>query len=264
MGAGITPQKRWGQHFLRSGELAVRIVEALHPEEGDVVLEIGPGEGMLTESLLHGRAERVLAVEIDERCCEHLANRFGHDERFELIRGDILDTAPCGWVQDEQKLRVIGNLPYYLTSPILFHLWEQRDCIRDIVVTVQKEVGDRIVSPPGSKAYGIPSVLFQAFGRVERLFPIPRAAFRPAPGVESTVIRLTFYEDPPYPIEDVGFFRKLVRTVFGQRRKMLRNTLKNLVEDENALQSLPLDLSRRPEDLSVAEFVQLSHELSNR
>lgn len=264
MGSGITPRKRLGQHFLKSGELAARIAGALAIEDGDVVLEIGPGTGILTEALLESRASSIIAVEIDEGCCEVLENRFGHDDRLRIVQQDILDIDPCDIASDREKLRVAGNLPYYITSPILFRLLDSRSCVRDAVVTVQKEVGDRLVSPPGTRVYGIPSVLFQAFGRVERLFDIDRKAFHPVPAVDSAVIRVTFFEESPYGIEDTAFFQRMVRTVFGQRRKMLRNTLKAVVRDEERLKTLPVDLSRRPEALSVAGFVQLSNALSKK
>lgn len=259
MGKGITPQKRLGQHFLRSADLARRIVGALEIDEGDTVLEIGPGEGILTEALLESRAGRVVTIELDERCCRILEDRFGQDDRLSIINKDILKIDPCEWAEGNELIRVVGNLPYYITSPILFHILDRRDCIRDIVVMVQKEVGDRIVSLPGTKVYGIPSVLFQAFSKAERLFHVSRDQFRPIPEVDSTVIKLTFYKEPPYAIEDVAYFQKVVRTAFGQRRKMLKNTLKSLVKDEEILQSLPVDLSKRPEALSVAGFVQLSN-----
>jgi len=230
--------------------------------EEDCVLEIGPGEGILTEFLLESPAERVVGVEIDTRLVEGLSQRFGQDERFELVEGNFLEFDVTSLIKGRKKIRVMGNLPYSITTPILFRVLDHRAYVEDFTATVQKEVGERITSPSGSKAYGIPSVLFQAFSRVEALFPIPRGAFYPIPKVDSTVLRFRFPDRPLYEIENANLFCDLVRTTFGQRRKMLKNTLKKIIKNENVLETVSVNLCRRPEELSVSQFVQLSNELT--
>lgn len=260
MGSGVRPLKRLGQHFLKDLSIAQRIIESMEIGAGDHVLEIGPGEGVLTKGLIAGPAGRIVGVEIDRRLTPWLWKQFGQDQRFELFEEDFLKLDLASLIEGK-KIRVVGNIPYSITTPILFRLLDHRQWIEDITLTVQKEVGERIVSLPGFKEYGIPSVLFQVFGRAEVLFPISRHAFYPVPEVDSIVLRVDFFKFPVYKIKDVQFFRRLVKTTFGQRRKMLKNTLKVIEKDEDNLRTVSIDLRRRPEDLSVTEFVQLSNEL---
>ena len=260
IGSGVRPLKRLGQHFLRNLSVARRIVESMEIAEGDHVLEIGPGEGVLTDLLLKRPAGRIVGVEIDSRLTPWLEERYGLEPRFELVEEDILKLDLFS-VQQGKRFRVVGNVPYSITTPILFHLLDQRERIVDFTVTLQKEVGERIVSSPGCKAYGIPSVFFQTFSRVELLFPVSRKAFFPVPEVDSVVLRLEFYDHPCCEIADESFFRHLVRTAFGQRRKMLKNTLKSLAPKDVCLDGQAIDLSRRPENLTAAEFAELSNVL---
>lgn len=262
MCAAVRLLKRLGQHFLKDRSVARRIVESLEIEEGDCVVEIGCGGGVLTAFLVESRAERIVGIEIDRRLVRGLKERFGENERVAWVEGDFLDVDLPG-LGGRKKLRIVGNLPYYITTPILFKILDNRHAIQDCTVTVQKEVGERMTAGPGTKAYGIPSVLFQVHSRAELLFLIPRHRFVPVPGVDSAVLRLRFLDRPLHEIDDVDFFHDLVKTVFGQRRKMLRNTLKQIVGDEKVLESVSTDLSRRPETLSVAEFVRLSNSLTH-
>lgn len=259
--SGIRPRKRLGQYFLRDRSVAKRIIDSMEICEGDNVVEIGGGEGVLTEFLLKSPAERIVGVEIDNRLADWLRERFIREEKFELIEGDFLKLDLSSLIKDGKKIRVVGNIPYYITKPILFHILESRSWVQDITATVQKEVGERISSRPGTKVYGVLSVLFQVFGQVDPLFFIPRDLFYPVPEVDSSVIRIRFFNEPLYEIKDLDFFRCMVKTVFAQRRKMLRNTLKNLIIDEKMWESVLVDLSQRPEELSVVELVQLSNEL---
>ena len=259
-GSGIRPLKRLGQHFLRNPSVARRIVDSMEIGEGDYILEIGPGEGVLTDFLLKSPAVKIVGVEIDPRLTSWLRERFGQNPRFELLEEDILKLDLSSILQGK-PFRVVGNIPYSITTPILFHLLDQRERIIDFTVTLQKEVGERIISAPGCKAYGIPSVFFQTFSRAEFLFPVSRKAFTPVPDVDSVVLRFQFYDRPRYEIADVSFFRHLVRTAFGQRRKMLKNTLKSLAPKNVKLDGGVIDLSRRPEDLTAAEFAELSNVL---
>lgn len=257
----VMPSKKLGQHFLKDRLMARKIIESMNIGKEDHILEIGPGRGELTEILLESPAKHITAVEIDRRLIKKLKEYFGHEDRLQVIEADILDIDFTSCLAKNQKTRIVGNLPYNITSPILFRLLDSRTEIRDMTVMVQKEVGDRLTSPPGKKAYGIPSVLFQVFCRIKTLFFVPRTAFYPVPKVDSSVLGFQFLDPIPFDIRDVPFFKCIVKTTFGQRRKMLRNTLKNVVNDENHLNAVSIDLQRRPESLSIAQFVQLSNEL---
>ena len=261
MDRGFRPLKRYGQNFLKDQKIAKRIIESMCIRDGDHVLEIGPGTGVLTELLLKTQAERILCVEIDRRLSGYLRGRFNCDSRFQCIEKDFLDVELVSFVHNRRRLRVVGNIPYSITSPILFMVLENRKFVEDLYVTVQKEVGERIVSLPGTKVYGIPSVLFQVFADIEKLFKVSRDAFYPVPGVESLVLRFKFLECPRYEMNDEKHFFSLVKRTFGQRRKMLRNSLKGLIGDTGLSDILSVNLSQRPEDLSVEDFVRLSNEL---
>ena len=262
MRTGPRPLKRLGQHFLWDRNIASRIVASVDLLPGDHVLEIGPGRGVLTEFILESRAGRIVAVEKDRHLVRMLRERFQEDDRLSVVEDDILNV-DIHSLATEKRIRIVGNLPYYITTPILFLALENRTWISDLTVTVQAEVGERILSGPGSKIYGVPSVLFQAFGRVQKLFSIPKTAFSPVPSVESVVLRFDWTEKPVYDIQDIPFFKRLVRTVFQRRRKMIRNTLPLLIQDSMQLKALSIDLSRRPEEFSVFEFVELSNALRN-
>jgi 16S rRNA (adenine1518-N6/adenine1519-N6)-dimethyltransferase len=259
--SGIRPQKRLGQHFLRDRSIAERIIQSMSIGCEDRILEIGAGEGVLTERLIDSPAQRIVAVELDARLAEWLKRRFEEHARIEIVEADFLKLDLGVLFSGERKIRGVGNIPYAITTPILFRLLDGREKVRDMTVTLQKEVGERITSPPGCKAYGIPSVLFQLHSRIDVLFSIPRKAFYPVPKVDSIVLRFQFLDRPLYDVEDPSFFRRVVKTAFGQRRKMLKNTLKSLVMDEKRLQDIPFDLHRRPEELSVADFAVLSNAL---
>ena len=262
MQSGIHPSKRLGQHFMKDPTVAKAIVDSMTVEEGDHILEIGPGEGVLTEWLIASPAERIIGVEVDPRLASWLKDRFDQANRFELLEHDFLKLDLSAFLKGGKSLRVVGNIPYSITSPILFHVLDYREMIQDMTVTIQKEVGERIVSAPGCKTYGIPSVLFQMFSDVEPLLLVSRHVFYPVPKVDSLVLRFRFRDQPLAAIRDVAFFIRLVKTAFGQRRKMLKNTLKSLIIDERRFESVSIDLTKRPERLSVSDFARLSNELS--
>lgn len=260
--SGLRTRKRLGQHFLKDRSFATRIVESIGIEAGDQILEIGSGEGVLTELLLKSSAGEVHGIEIDPRLCQFLKERFRSEKRFHLIEGDFLKFDIASICEKKHGLRVAGNLPYYITSPILFQLLENRSWIRDLVVTVQKEVGERLASLPDRKSYGVPSVLFQTYCNVKELFRIPGQAFYPVPEVGSTVIHIEFGNESKYSIKDENLHKKIVKGTFNHRRKMLRNTLTRVIDDESILNDITIDLSRRPESLSVQEFAELSNQVS--
>ena len=264
MVSGLRTRKRLGQHFLKDRSFATRIVNSIGIETGDLILEIGSGEGVLTELLLKSSAEKVYGIEIDPRLCQFLKERFREEKRFQLIEGDFLKFDIASICERRHGLRVAGNLPYYITSPILFHLLENRSWIRDLVATVQKEVGERLASLPNRKSYGVPSVLFQTYCDVKALFRIPGQAFFPVPEVDSVVLQIKFGRESKYSIKDEDLYKKIVKGTFNQRRKMLKNTLARLIDDTSILDGIIIDLSRRPESLSVMEFVTLSNEVSKQ
>lgn len=257
-------RKRFGQHFLVDRASARRIVDLVAPLPGDVVVEIGPGRGALTELLLSALA-RLIAVEIDRDLAAALRSRFA-ECKLRLIEGDILQIDLGDLLREEggKRLLVVGNLPYNITAPLLFGFLDQADCIRKAILMVQREVARRLVAQPGSREYSLLTVLLTMRAEVEVRLDVDRRAFRPVPGVDSSVIELRFADSCRHQVVDERVFSRVVRTAFGQRRKMLRNSLLGLVPDggrerlEEIAGAVEIDLRRRPETLSVEEFARLS------
>jgi len=260
------PRKRFGQHFLADQGIAERIVALVRPLPGDLVLEIGPGRGVLTQRLA-ARGGRLVAVEIDRDLAAYLCQRLAGPE-FRLIEGDVLDLDLAQLLREEgrERLLVVGNLPYNITAPLLFGMLEQADHIRAAVLMVQQEVARRLAARPGTKDYSLLTVLLGLRAQVHTRIQVAPGAFRPVPQVHSTVVELEF-GPPRYPVRDERIFGRLVRTAFGQRRKMLRNSLLGMVDGRReALEAwggaAAIDLSRRPETLSLEEFGRLSDAFS--
>jgi 16S rRNA (adenine1518-N6/adenine1519-N6)-dimethyltransferase len=254
----IRPKKSLGQHFLHDENIARKIVAAIRPGQTDVMLEIGPGEGMLTKHLV-GKVERLIAVEIDSRAVVRLKEMLSSEEA-EILHADFLKVNIASLQKQTKKpLRIVGNIPYHITSPVLFRVLDDRTGVQDVTLMIQKEVASRIVARPGTKDYGILSVVCQLFADVKKLFDVSPNAFFPKPRVMSSVIQLVLLDKPRFPLNDQAFFRAMVRSVFGKRRKTLRNSLQYFLAEQN----LPLppsdDLQRRPESLSVEELVLLSN-----
>ena len=249
------PRRRFGQNFLADPHYVARIVAAVDPQPGDNIVEIGPGLAALTGDLV-ARAGHIAAVEIDRDLAARLRERFT-PAQLTLYEADALafDFAALG-----QKLRVVGNLPYNISSPLLFHLAAHDAQLRDLTVMLQKEVVARMTAAPGTADYGRLTVMLQAKFRITRLVVVPPGAFRPAPKVESAVARLvTLRADKP-AIADEARFARVVAAAFAQRRKTLRNALA-AVADVAALETAGIDPSARGETLSVADFVRLSNAL---
>jgi len=261
MSGAIRPKKHLGQHFLREGSFPGRIVESACIFPGDAVIEIGPGRGVLTDHLIRSPAAHIVAVEIDPVLAELLKSRYREEKKIQIHQGDFLKWPWEVFLSDHGRSRIVGNLPYNLTTPILFRILEYRSFIKSFTVTVQKEVGERLVSRPGCKQYGIPSVFFQTYADVRMLFNIPPAAFQPSPNVDSSVVHGTFREKPVHPINNDPFFWLMTKRIFGQRRKMIRNTLKGMVGDEVLKHPFPVALSERPEMLDPTTLIRLSNEL---
>ena len=264
----VRPKRSLGQHFLVDPNIQRRIVAALEPGPEDEVLEIGPGTGALTRHLA-GRVRRLVAIELDDRLAEALRREFAGTPGVEILRADILQIEPARVAHDPQRLKVVGNIPYTITTPLLFHLLAARPRPARIVVMVQREVADRILAPPGQKEYGALSVGIRTVADVERLFEVGRHAFRPVPEVDSTVLVITPHRPPRLSEEEERAVRELTRAAFRWRRKQLRTTLR--AAPEYALTPAELDalerttgirLDRRPETLAPDEFVRLARALS--
>jgi 16S rRNA (adenine1518-N6/adenine1519-N6)-dimethyltransferase len=253
---GHPPRKRFGQNFLADRHYVARIVDAVDPAPGDNLVEIGPGLGALTNALIE-RAGKISAIEIDRDLAARLHERFTAD-RLALHEADALafDFATLG-----ADLRVVGNLPYNISTPLLFHLASYDRLVRDIHVMLQREVVARMTAAPDTADYGRLSVMLQARFRVSRLFTVPAGAFRPAPNVESAVARLLPLGQDRPPISDEVLFARIVAAAFGQRRKTLRNALASIT-DEAALRAAGIDPAVRGETLSVADFVRLANSVA--
>ncbi len=249
------PRKRFGQHFLHERGIIQRIVAAFDPKPSDHVVEIGPGEGVLTRELV-GKVAKLDVVELDRDLIERL--RQSLPESVTIHNADALKFDFCALAPSHGKLRVIGNLPYNISTPILFHLLDQAHCVGDMLFMLQKEVVDRMAAAPGGKDYGRLSVMLQWGAKVEKLFNVAPGAFRPPPKVDSSTVHLTPYEKPPVDVHDPQRFAAIVKAAFSQRRKVLRNTLKGVVMPET-MERLGIDPGRRAETLTLLEFAALAN-----
>jgi len=242
-------RKKWGQNFLVDNNLLDKIVSTVDPQVNDHILEIGPGEGVLSEKILP-QVKEMLAIEIDPLLVDYL-NKQKNLKELNVIQGDIL----VNNIRDlpiTSPVRVIGNIPYNITSPIIFWLIEQLDYWDDAFVMVQKEVAQRLTAKVSTKAYGRLTVVVGAYLNVDYRFTIPPDVFIPKPKVDSAFIWLTKKKQPLIKDEDYVKFKKIVAAAFNQRRKMLRNSMKSW--DFSKLVKENIDFSRRPESLSIEEF----------
>jgi 16S rRNA (adenine1518-N6/adenine1519-N6)-dimethyltransferase len=254
------PRKRFGQNFLQDPVVIGKIVSAVHPVSEDTLFEIGPGQGAITAPML-AAAGTLSVVELDRDLIEPLKSRCAGLGNLTVYSADALSFDFCSHANDA-PLRVIGNLPYNISTPLLFHLLEQHRCIRDMHFMLQKEVVDRMAATPGSRQYGRLSIMLQYRCRVIPLFTIGPEAFDPPPKVESAFVRLEPFDQPPVPVTDEVLFEKLVKQAFSQRRKTLRNTLRDMVDAE-AMADLGIDPSARAETLAIEDFAALANHLSN-
>jgi 16S rRNA (adenine1518-N6/adenine1519-N6)-dimethyltransferase len=251
------PIKSLGQNFLRDENILRKIVESLNLSEGDLVIEIGPGQGALTKYLVD-LPVTLIGIEVDHRAIDLLKQNFG--DKIILYHISVLD-ANLHTISEKyrKKLKIVGNIPYYLTSEILFWLFDARTAVTNAIMMMQLEVAHRLVAQPKNKEYGILSVFIQFYTECEMLFKVSRNCFYPKPAVDSALVRLDFKDQ--LPKVDEKLFRSIVRATFGKRRKTLRNGLKSLDLEDTMLNQIPFDLKRRPEDLSVDEFLSLSESL---
>ncbi len=254
----IRAKKSLGQNFLKDPHYIHKIVSAARLETGDKVLEIGPGLGHLTRAL-SASAGNVLAIELDERLIPRLREEFGGSRNVEVVQADALaypyESLPGTW-------KVVANLPYYISTAVLQVLIAHRDKFVSLTLMLQKEVADRIASPPGGKEYGYLSVLVQLYTEPRIEFTVPAGAFTPRPDVDSAVVSLLVRGGPAIPVQDQGFFLRVVKAAFSQRRKTLKNALRQLDLPREKFDAAPektgIDLGRRAETLSVEEFGRLA------
>ena len=256
----IKPKQSLGQNFLIDDNIVKNIVRDLRLHPDDVVLEIGPGKGALTENLLES-AGQLLVVEIDGRVIGDLQRRFGNSHII-ILHEDFLETNLLQWHKHfGRKLRIAGNIPYHLTSSILFKVFDEISAVHDLTIMIQREVAQRIVAGPGTKEYGILSVLSQFYGVPNLLFNVSPNCFYPKPKVTSSVVQIALRDRIPEEV-NTALFRIVVKTSFGKRRKTLRNSLKFLPYDESTVLRIismtDFPLEKRPEDLSVNDFIRLT------
>ncbi|MGH8577045.1 MAG: 16S rRNA (adenine(1518)-N(6)/adenine(1519)-N(6))-dimethyltransferase RsmA [Gammaproteobacteria bacterium] len=252
------PKRRFGQHFLTDPSVIERIVGVIRPVAGQHVVEIGPGRGALTRPLLEALGT-LDVVEIDRELAGTLCTSLGPIGELRVHRGDALRFDFSRLPPAGGRLRIVGNLPYNISTPLLFHLLAHSDAIEEMVFMLQREVAERIVAAPGNRDYGRLSVMLQFRCAATELFSVAPQAFRPEPQVHSTVIRLV-PRPPATPVADHALFERLVRKAFGQRRKTLRNALRGWV-DEKGFERAGIDPRLRAETLAVADFVRLANEL---
>jgi len=255
-------RKRFGQNFLHDGAIISRIVRAIAPAADEHLLEIGPGQGALTSQLVESGA-RLDAVELDRDLIAPLLLRFGHRTNFTLHQADALSFELAQVNGGQGKLRIVGNLPYNISTPLIFHLLSSVHLIRDMHFMLQKEVVERLAAQPCSGDWGRLSVMVQYYCEAQYLFTVPPSAFRPQPKVESAIVRLKPHSHLPYPAKDVQLLERLLREAFGQRRKMLRSSLSNLL-DVATIEAVGVDATLRPEQLDLPAFVRLADQLAQQ
>lgn len=252
------PRKRFGQNFLHDQGILQRIDQAIRPRPTDQIVEIGPGLGALSQYLIDG-AGKVEAVEIDRDLIEPLEKRFG--EKISIHNTDALKFDFCSLAENGEKLRIIGNLPYNISTPLMFRLFEQKSCIEDMHFMLQQEVVNRLVATPGNKNYGRLSIMAQYYCHAESLFHVPPEAFNPPPKVHSAIIRLIPHSEPKVAVTDLNLFEGVIRQAFSQRRKTIRNSLKKMIAAET-LTELGIDPTIRPEQLGIEQYAQISNAIS--
>jgi len=260
----IKPKKSLGQNFLIDKNIQKKIISACNLSKEDIVLEIGSGRGDLTVQLAQ-RAKKVYALEIDQRLYPQLEQALEIYDHCQIIKSDILKFNLGKFLQDNlirQKIIVVGNIPYYISSPIMEHLFKYAQDISTAFITVQKEFAHRVRAVPGSKEYGSFSCFVRYYCFAKILFEIKRNSFKPAPNVDSCFLSLKFRERPPVSVRNEEALFKLIRTAFNQRRKTLRNSLEGKVSQEklnNYFLKAEIDKNVRPEDLSLEQFANLNN-----
>lgn len=267
---GIRPLKRLGQSFLEDTNVMKKIIRTAGIEENDTIVEIGAGLGIMTD-LMARTSKKVIALDVDPYMVAIMKERLGECPNVDIVHADVLTydfSAPCS-AYGSEKIKIVGNIPYNISSQILFRLLAFRHCISSAVLLVQKEVADRITAVAGTKEYGIPSVVISMYARVSREFNVPSRCFYPEPKVTSTVLRITFREKPLIKLKNEDLFLKVVKIAFSKRRKTLLNTFRHAALPEYGERDLislfaaaGIDGGKRGETLSPEEFGVLSNMLS--
>lgn len=254
------PLKRFGQNYLQDQNIIKKIIAEIDPKENETIIEIGPGQGAITKLLLESKA-KLTAIEIDKRVIDDLQNRFTN---LNLFQSDFLKLDLNKFIHSrQQKLRIVGNIPYNITSPILFKLFENNTLIQDAVFMVQYEVAKRMTAKMGSKDYGILSVLLEYFGNTKLAFKVSPNVFYPKPNVDSAVVHINFNDKRENPEFNL-MFKSIVKSAFGNRRKTLKNSLSNGIFAEVNFSECGIDLSLRAEQLNIDDFIKLAEFTSNK
>ncbi len=260
---GLKANKRLGQNFLINGEIIEEIVEKSDITENDVVIEIGPGLGSLTKELMK-KAKKVYAIELDPNMVDVLKGRFMNDN-LEIIYGDVLKVDLNEIINKYESVKVVANLPYYITTPILMKLLEEKYSLKSITVMVQKEVGERICSKPGTKDYGAITITVQYYSNPNIIIDVPKENFLPSPEVDSCVIKLDVLEKPSVEVKNEKIFFELIRNGFNHRRKTITNSLisSNINKEKliEILNELKLDSKLRAENLSINDYANIANRL---
>lgn len=258
----MKPRKSLGQNFLIDKNIQAKIIRGCNLRKEDIVLEIGPGRGELTQYLLK-QAAKVIAVEIDKNLYQALKEKFSSFKNLELLNTDILKLDLSGLLPrtGAGKLKVIANIPYYISSPIITHLLRHSESVGEIYLTLQKEFAERLTAHPGGKDYGALSCFAQFYTRPKALFTISSGAFWPRPKVDSCFVRLETLDEPSVKVKNEQLFFKIIRAGFNQRRKLLKNNLSRIFPQPQAagcIDKLGLDENVRAEDLSLSDFAKIA------
>lgn len=248
-------KKKFGQNFLKDAAIIHSIIQSINPLLNDLLIEIGPGLGALTKPLLE-KTNRLLAIELDRDIVSWMENEYSK-KNITIFNEDVLN---FNFNQFDQKIRIVGNLPYNISTPILFKCIDNILNIKDLHFMLQKEVVDRMIATPSSPEYGRLSVMLQYYFAMEHLVDVPKESFEPEPKVESSFVRLIPYEQYPFIANNIEQFARIVKEAFSQRRKTIRNTLKSFIS-ENDFEKIGINPRLRAENLSVSDFVKISNYL---
>lgn len=254
-------RKRFGQNFLHDPYVIDRIVASINPKPGQHLIEIGPGKGAITESLLDALEGDLDVVELDRDLIPILRTQFFNYPNFTIHEADALQFDFGSLAKDGRPLRMVGNLPYNISTPLMFHLLKYAELIQDMHFMLQKEVVERLCAAPGDSAYGRLGIMMQYRCEARYLFTVPPGAFNPAPKVDSAIVRLSPRKELPFVAQDFDLFSRVVKMAFAQRRKTLKNNLKELISADHLL-SLGINPSARAETLSIKSFVQIANDIN--
>lgn len=255
---GHQARKRFGQNFLQDQAVIEQIISGIHPQPGDRIVEIGPGLGALTEPLLEANDGKLQVVELDRDLIPILRTKFFNYPDFIIHESDALKFDFDALADADHRLRIVGNLPYNISTPLIFHLLESIENLQDMHFMLQKEVVERMAAAPSTSSYGRLGIMTQYYCRVQPLFIVGPEAFDPAPKVESAIVRLVPHKTLPYPVESLDRLQTIVRVAFTKRRKTLRNAMQGVVEAQ-AFEDLGIDVGLRPENLTLEQYTQLSN-----